>query len=132
MLAVTSYKKAYVDQCRAKIEQQLATYGNLAKSPALEAFAPGYFNTMLLALDHYFLHRLRNAEGKDGNALNEVRMLCNAIMENGGVMIPDKSIKYDAAKSVTKLAFGDAIRLDAAVFQRLAKAFFDEIETRYP
>ncbi len=36
---------------------------------------------MILALGHYFVHRGRHTEGKDGNPLTEVRMLCDAIME---------------------------------------------------
>jgi hypothetical protein len=31
-----------------------------------------------------FLHRLRVIEGKDGNSLNEGRVLCNSILLNGG------------------------------------------------
>jgi len=94
MLAVTSYPEVYVQLAAASVEEQVAAFRHLAAAAvgqteleaALAAFAPGYFNTALLALDHHFMHRMRGAEGKDGNPLNEVRMLCDAIMEHEGVL----------------------------------------------
>ena len=106
--------------------------GNAQAEAALAAFAPGYFNTMLLALDHHFMHRMRGAEGKDGNPLNEVRLLCDAIMENEGRMSASKTIHYKPETSILKFRAGDEIRLNADDFARLSAAFFDEIETRYP
>jgi hypothetical protein len=35
------------------------------------------------------MHRARAVEKKDGNALNEVRILCNSLMKNGGAMAAD-------------------------------------------
>jgi hypothetical protein len=143
MLAVTSYKKAYVDECRAKVGLQLSAYRTLIRAArrdgddpslasAVGTFEPVFFNNMVLALDHFFLHRTRAMEMKDGNPLNEVRMLCNSIMENNGVMQPDKTIKYDPVKSVARVRIGDEIRLSEDAFSRLAEAFFDEIEKKYP
>src|SRR5437868_6214000 len=135
MLGVSSYKKDYVEDCRAKVEVQLAAWRKLAAGAdkaAVAAFAPGYFATMVLAVDHYFLHRLRKQEGKDGNPLNELRMLCNGIQENGGVLSADSTIKYDPARSVSGVAIGARIVLDETTFARLAGAFFDEIEKNYP
>jgi hypothetical protein len=39
---------------------------------------------MVLGLDHYFLHRVRKLEGKDGNPLNEVRVICDSLTDNDG------------------------------------------------
>ena len=74
----------------------------------------------------------REALGKDGNPLNEVRMLCDAIMENKGRMSANKTIRYNPETSILKLKAGDEMRLNADDFARLAAAFFDEIERRYP
>jgi len=41
---------------------------------------------MVLVLDSSFSHRQRTMELKDGNPLNEVRVLCNSILENDGIM----------------------------------------------
>jgi hypothetical protein len=136
MLAVTSYQKDYVEARRAEVEGLLARYRDLAAAakgkPAVEAFSAPFFNAMVLALDHSFMHRLRNAELKDGNPLNEVRMLANSILEHGGVLQADKTIKYDASKSVTGSKIGEKIVIGEAVFAKLATAFLDEIEKKYP
>lgn len=83
----------------------------------MKAFEPTFFNSMVLVLDHHFLHRGRNIEGKDGNPLNETRVLCNSLMDNGGAMAA-----YDV---------GDEIRLSEGDFRLLAKGFFSEIKSRY-
>ena len=50
-------------------------------------------------------------EGKDGNPLNEVRMMGNSILQNHGVLSADKTIKYNPAKSILKLQVGAEIKL---------------------
>jgi hypothetical protein len=140
MLAVTSYPEVYVQLTAAKVEEQLAAYaalaaavkGNAKAEAALAAFAPGYFNSMLLALDHHFMHRMRGAEGKDGNPINEVRMLVDSIMENDGVLRENKTIKYKAEKAVAGISVGETVALDAETFERLAKAYVAEIGKRFP
>lgn len=140
MLAVTSYSEVYVQLTAVKLEEQLASYAALAASvqgnskaeAALAAFAPGYFNAMLLALDHHFMHRMRGAEGKDGNPLNEVRMLSDSIMEHDGVLKENKTIKYSAEKAVAGIAVGETIALDQGTFARLARAYIAEIGKRFP
>jgi hypothetical protein len=42
---------------------------------SLEGFRGQFFNNMTLALDRYFVHRLRVVTGKDGNPLNEVELI---------------------------------------------------------
>jgi hypothetical protein len=144
MLCATKYPQAYVDQCRSRVDQQLFAYrgllatippasGTRAKkvSSAVGAFESQFFNHMLLALDDYFLHRGRTIEGKDGNPLNEVRLLCDSIKENGGVFVGQKAIAFDSTSSVLGLQPGNRINLSEADFSLLAKAFFGEIERRF-
>jgi hypothetical protein len=101
-----------------------------------------FFNNLVLILDDLFVHRLRTVEGKDGNALNEVRVLCNSILNNRSVMTADNvsameafaglsAIKLSPAKSVLKYQAGDEIKLNDANFPRLCQAFFAEIERKY-
>ncbi len=133
MLSQSSYPAAYVAASRAAVRTHLDAYDALSL-PAAEraAFEPGYLRQLVLALDTYALHRSRGQEGKDGNPLNEVRLLCGSIRDHDGVLTGEKSIRYAAERSVLGLAVGDEVTLDAAAFRRLAEAFFDELETRFP
>ena len=77
------------------------------------------------------MHRTRAIEGKDGNPLNEVRMLSQSILYEGAVLSLDKTIKYNAETAVSGLAIGDEIGLDEAQFAQLCSAFFTEMEKRF-
>lgn len=134
MLSVNTYEPEYVAACRASVEKQISAYRDLAAvapGPQLDAFAPLFFNNMILALDERFLHRSRNLELKDGNPLNEVRVVCQSIMANDAVLQADKTIRLKPDASVLGYAAGDQIRLDERDFTRLADAFFAEIECKY-
>ena len=106
MLGRKNYTQQEIDQGKAAVDQQLATYKTLVRAvagatddekvnSALESFKAQFFNNMTLVLDRYFVHRLSGVdyEGKDGNPLNEVRILCDSLMSHGGRMRDDKQIK---------------------------------------
>jgi hypothetical protein len=82
-------------------------------------------------LDRYFVHRLRTVTGKDGNPLNEVELLADSLMNNGGELRGKNVIKYLPDESVVGLEEGERISLSAAEFERLAKAFFADIESKF-
>jgi hypothetical protein len=141
MLCMNSYPKAYLDQCRSRMEAQLAAHQGLvsaagkkkdtAVQSALASFDPHFFSNLVFVLEASFVHRSRALEGKDGNALNEVRMICSSLLQGGGVMTADKTIKFDPAKSILKLKIGDEIKLSEADFVLLSRAFFAELEARF-
>jgi hypothetical protein len=140
MLAVTAYPKDYIDDCRSAMETQLVAYTKLvgatkgssaALRSALAELEPHFFNNLVLVLEDYFVHRTRAMEGKDGNPLNEVRMLCHSILHDGAVLTADKQIKYKPEASVLKLEIGDRIQLDQDQFRRLFEAYFAELVTRF-
>jgi hypothetical protein len=139
-----NYTQEEIDQGRAAIGQQLAAYKELAKAvrsgaagknvdSAVEAFEALFFNNLTMVMDRYFVHRLAGAdyEGKDGNPLNEVRLIVDSLITNGGALRADKQIKLTPEGSVLKLSVGDTIRLSQADFERLSAAFFDELERRF-
>ncbi len=125
MLAVKTYPTDYVDQCRDRVSALLDAYSGS------DDFEPLFCDHAVLALDHYFVHRQRGMEGKDGNPANEVRVLAESIAENDGVLREDKQIKLKPDTSVLGLAPGDPIRLTVADVRRLADAYFEEIPKRF-
>ena len=132
MLGVRNYTKEYINACRSKIAFDLSAYKKIASNAkAVSGFESAFFNNMVLVLDHLFVHRLRTVEGKDGNPLNEVRLLGDSIMNNNGMMGTDKTIKYDPVKSFLKYNVGDKIKLTEADFARLTNAFFIELESKF-
>ncbi|HEV7760642.1 MAG TPA: hypothetical protein VGO78_16675 [Acidimicrobiales bacterium] len=138
MLGVSSYPQAFVDGCRQRLDTLLRTYDELQAAAgadagdAASAFEAQFFANLVLVLDHSFMHRLRGVEGKDGNPLNEVRLLTGSLLEHDGVLTAEKTIKYDAGRAVVGIALGDEIRLDEKSFRLLADAYFAEIEKRFP
>jgi hypothetical protein len=134
MLGVRKYEQSYIDKCRTRVNADVSAFQALAaegSGEAMEAFEPRFFNNMVLVLDELCVHRLRTVEGKDGNPLNEVRVLAESLMNNGGTMTADKAIKLDPAKSVLGYAPGDEIKVTAADFERLSEAYFAELERKY-
>jgi hypothetical protein len=142
MLGRKNYTQDELDQARSAVDQQLAAYRTLveaidgaAQDPkvrsALDAFEPLFLNNLTLALDRYFVHRIRVVTGKDGNPLNEVELISDSLMNNDGVLRGNNVIKLVPDQSVVKLEIGDRIRLSAAQFERLSTAFLAEIEARF-
>ena len=139
MLCVNSYKQHYIDECRSRMEAQLTAYKDLVTAArakpgsgrVVDAFEPLFLGNLVVVLDGLFVHRARAPENKDGNPLNEVRMICNSLLQNRGVLKEDNSIKYSAEKSVVKVNIGDEIKLTEAACVALFKAFFAEIEAKF-
>ena len=135
------YPKAYIAACRARVDADLRAYRSaVGKTPSRE-FEARFFDDQVLLLDYMFVHRLSGIEGKDGNPLNEVRVLCNSILLNRGKLQVDKlpewpnsavaGIKLPPEKSVLKLKSSDEVRLREADFERLSKAFFIELDKKF-
>jgi hypothetical protein len=144
MLGRKNYTQEEIDQGKKTLDQQLAAYKELVRAvtsqasdkkitAAFESFEAHFFNNLTLVMDRYFVHRLPGAdyEGKDGNPLNEVRILCDSLMNNNGIMRGDKQIKLTPERSVLKLNIGDPIQLTEEDFERLSAAFFTELERRF-
>jgi hypothetical protein len=69
--------------------------------------------------------------GKDGNPLNEVEMICDSLMKNGGVLRGNNVVRYIPDQSAVKLNIGDQLRLTSEEFERLSGAFFAEVEAKF-
>lgn len=141
MLGRESYTREEIDTARAMIEADLRAYRRLPDAAKTKEFEALYFNRAVLLLDYLFVHRLRAVEGKDGDPLIEVRVLCNSILLNGGrlqvetpidwPMSAGRSLKLPPEKSILKLKAGDQVKLSQADFIRLSEAFFAALEEKY-
>lgn len=137
MLCVNKYPKDHVTRSKARVKKQVAAYQAVAAAlgaggaAAAAAFEPVFFGNLVVVMDSMFTHRSRTIEGKDGNALNEVRVLAASLLEHDGRLQVDKSIKLKPETSVLKLKPGDPVVVGAAGFTRLAEAFFREIDRKF-
>lgn len=75
MLCVNSYTQDYIDECRSKMESQLAAdkalvttaraktgTSNAAFNSAVDSCEPLFFNNLVVVLDSFFVHRSRPLE----------------------------------------------------------------------
>src|SRR6266536_3112702 len=90
MLGRKNYTRQEIDAGRARIESALRAYRRLPVAATKGEFEAVFFNNLVLLLDYMFVHRLTGIEGKDGNPLNEVRVLCNSLVLNQGKVRVDK------------------------------------------
>jgi hypothetical protein len=128
MLGMRNYPQDYIDATRRRIDTDLTAYRTITSSDGFETV---FFNNMVLVLEASFVHRLRVVEGKDGNPLNEVRVLAGSLLDNAGVLTPDKTVKLKPETSILGLRPGDRIALDETRFVKLADAFFAELEAKF-
>ena len=135
------YSKDYIAACRARVDADLRTYRKQVGNAPSKEFEARFFNDQVLLLDYMFVHRLTGIEGKDGNPLNEVRVLCNSLLLNQGRLQVDRlpgwpnsastGMELPPEKSVLKLKVGEEVRLNESDFVRLSKAFFAELEKKF-
>lgn len=134
MLGRKSYSQEELSSCRAAIGAELEAYRRVEAAvgnDALADFEAPFFNSMVLALDRWFVHRVRAVSGKDGNPLNEVELIVDSVMTGGGVLRGNNVIRYVPGESVLGLEIGDRIGLTREQFERLSEAFLNEIEQRF-
>jgi hypothetical protein len=141
MLGRKNFTADEIESAKAEVAQQLAAYQDLAQAvaattdpkaaAALEAFEARLTAGLVLALDRRFVHRVRMVAGKEGTPLNELEMLTDALMNNGGILRSSTVIRLIPEQSVLKLRIGDPIRLTADDFHRLAEAVLAELERTF-
>jgi hypothetical protein len=142
MLGRKNYTRKEFDDSKAEVDRQIAAYKKLVKAvdnatsdkkvgSALDAFAPLFFKNMVLVLDRPFVHRLRTITGKDGNALNEVELLVESLMNNNGIFRGNNVIKYVSDQSVLESNVGKPIVVTEEGFERLSAAFFGELRRKF-
>ena len=124
----------------AAVAEQLTAYrelaaavdkaGDAALTAALEALEPVLFGNLVLALDRFFVHRVRAVSGKATTPVNEVELIAESLMARSGLRT-HKVITYRAGDAVLGLAPGERIRLTADDFERLADGFLADVAEKF-
>jgi hypothetical protein len=139
MLGRKDFTQEELDAARAMVHGELAAYrrlagainGNAAAAAALAELEAPLCNSLMLALDRFFVHRIRPVTGKDGNPLNEVELLAEGLILHGGVLRESRVLKLVPEDSVSKIGYGERIELTADRLERIADAFLAELEARF-
>jgi len=124
MLPRTGYDRHYVAACRESVGAAVEELRRVGAGSVA-------WNQLVVALEHWFAERIPKVEGRDGNPLNEVRVIADSVIEHGAVMTVPKGIKLRAEASVLGFEPGEEISLDGDAFERLFDAFLAEVEARY-
>jgi len=138
MLGRKTYEPEELAQAKTAIDKEVRAYKKVAKAAAgddaaasaIAAFEPLFVNGLIMTLDRFFIHRVRPVVGKDPNPLNEVEVLAESLLA-GTTLKTNKVIKWVPDQMVLGLEDGDPLSLTVVQFERLAKAFFAELEARF-
>lgn len=124
MLLRTGYDRNYVSACRESIGAAVEELRRVGAGSA------GWIQ-LVVALDRWFALRNPKVEGRDGNPVNEVRVLAESVVEHGAVMTVPKGIKLRAEGSVLGFEEGEELSLDGDAFELLFDAFLAEVEGKF-
>ncbi len=125
----TSYTPDELESCRDAADGLLAAWqANGVEDETLENLV---FTQAVVALDAWFVHRLRDMEGVDGNAMNEVRVLADSVVANDGVLRVEGPLAWVPERTVLGLAVGDDVMVTADGYERLAAAYLDAISDTF-
>ena len=140
MLGRKTFTRDEIERARLVLGSQLEAYRELARAvhgagaadagPALAEFEHLFFNTLALALDRPFVHRVRFAAGTGTTPLNELELIVDSLLTGDGVFRAGTVVRYDPAGSVVGLTEGEHVRLTAEQFVRLFAAVFAELEEK--
>lgn len=142
MLGRKNYTRGEIEHAKSVIDAQLKAYRAVADAAeinpndedlnaAVDDFNSLFFNNLALALDRFFVHRIRSVTSTDGNPLNELELICESLMNNKGVFDTGTVIKYSRDGSIVKFAPGDSIALTVDDFTRLSAAVFVELDEKF-
>ena len=124
-----SYTSDEVESCRDAADGLLAAWqANEVEDETLENLV---FTQAVVALDAWFAHRSVEMEGGDGNVMNEVRVLADSVVGNGGALRVRGPIRWVPERTVLRLAPGDEVVVTANTYERLASAYLDAVSDTF-
>jgi uncharacterized protein (UPF0548 family) len=124
MLLRTGYDRHYVADCRESVGAAVEELRRVGAGSAA-------WNQLVVALDRWFSLRNPKLEGRDGNPINEVRVIAESVTENGSVVTVPRGVKLAPEDSVLGFEEGEEISLDGDAFERLFDGFLAEVEAKF-
>lgn len=138
MPGTTAYSTQYVEATRARVAQQITMYRGFAAAAttpaaaeAIREWGPVYFASLVVGMEHAFVHRTDDHTRPGADVLGEVRTIATSIERHDGVLTVDSATPYDPTGSVLGLEPGAPIALDVVRFERLAGAFLSAIDATF-
>ena len=129
MPARNAYRSDEIAACRDSCDALLAVWAaNDVEDTTLESVV---FTQAVVVLDAWFAHRDRDLEGDDGNPMNEVRVIADSVVGNGGTLRVQEPIQWAPERTVLRFAVGDEVEMTADDFERIAAAYLAAIEAHY-
>ncbi|HET6968066.1 MAG TPA: hypothetical protein VFI44_07305, partial [Ornithinibacter sp.] len=117
------------EACRDAADGLLAAWqANDIEDETLENLV---FSQAVVALDAWFVHRVPEMEGEDGNPMNEVRVLADSLIANDGVVRVRGPIRWEPERTVLRLAVGDDVVVTADTYERLVAAYLGAISDTF-
>lgn len=138
MPGAMSYSTQYVEATRARVAEQITMYQRFAAAAttpaaaeAIREWGPVYFASLVVGLEHAFVHRAGDHPRPGPAVLDEMRTIATSIERHDGFLTVDPATPYDPAASVLGLEPGASIALDVVRFERLAEAFLTAIDATF-
>ena len=123
------HSREELEACRDNVDALLAAWqSNEVDDATLESLV---FGQAVIALDAWFGHRPSDVQGRDVDALVEVRVLADSIIGNGGTLRVRDSTPWASERTVLGLEVGDDVVVTADGYERLAAAYFAALERAF-
>lgn len=120
----TTFTREEIDSARAALDAELTEVRQAGDDTVL-------VNALAVALDRRFVHRARAVTGRGASALNELEVIVDGLILNGGVVRGVDGVDYEPNRSVLGLQLGDEIALSARDLERLAGEVFEELDEKF-
>lgn len=121
-----AYTSDEIESCRDHCDCLLAAWGaNDIQDSTLEARV---FTQAVVVLDAWFAERKRDPESTGVGPLDEVRVIADSVIRNGGTLRVDGSVPWVPERTALRLEVGQEVEVTANGYERLAAAYLAALD----